>query len=99
MVDVVPNQGKGAAVERIYALRAIFQQCRFDEERTAIGRETLSYYHEKRDEVRDIGLGPEHDFSSHCADAAGLVAVYREKIKNAVNAHSGPIRRRLKGVA
>jgi phage terminase large subunit len=70
-VEVVPNQGKGAAMERIYALRAIMPQCRWNADSTEIGRTTLSYYHEKRDEVRNIGLGPEHDFSSHCCLVAG----------------------------
>jgi len=98
MVDVVPNQGKGAAVERIYALRAIFQQCRFNEDTTEGGRAALAWYHEKRDAVRGIGLGPEHDHSSHGADAAGLVAIYREKAKHS-GISTGPIRRNLKGVA
>jgi phage terminase large subunit len=98
-VDVVPNQGKGAAVERIYALRGIFNQCRFNEDTTEGGRAALAWYHERRDNVRNIGLGPEHDWSSHCADAAGIVAVYREKIKLASTVSSGPVRRRLKGIA
>ena len=36
-------------------------------------------YHVKRDENREIGLGPEHDWSSHAADAFGLMAIaYRD---------------------
>jgi phage terminase large subunit len=34
--------------------------------------------HEKRDEARGIGLGPEHDWSSHAADAFGLMCVAYE---------------------
>jgi hypothetical protein len=31
-----------------------------------------------RIEVRNIGLGPEHDWSSHAADALGLMAICYE---------------------
>ena len=44
----------------------------FDEQMKVIG-----WYHEKRDDERGIGLGPEHDWSSHGADAFGLIAVAR----------------------
>lgn len=51
----------------------------FDEERCAGGLDAIGWYHEKRDEERGIGLGPNHDWSSHGADAFGLTAVsYRE---------------------
>jgi len=85
-VEVVPNQGKGAAMQRVHALRGVFSRCRFDEEPTKVGVETLRFYHEKWDDKRDIGLGPEHDWSSHCGDAAGLVAVFRERM----NLNTGP---------
>jgi phage terminase large subunit len=97
-VEVVPNQGKGAAMQRIHALRALLPSCRWNEETTRAGREALRYYHEKWDENRDIGLGPEHDWSSHCADAAGLVAIYRQSINTSPFANK-PIRRNLKGFA
>jgi phage terminase large subunit len=74
-VTVVPNQGKGAAAARIEAARRVFPACRFDEEKTQSGREALGWYHEKRDETRDIGLGPEHDWASHGSDAFGLMAI------------------------
>jgi phage terminase large subunit len=41
--------------------------------------DALGYYHEKKDEARDVGLGPEHDWSSHAADAFGLMAVAYEE--------------------
>jgi hypothetical protein len=45
----------------------------------AAGLEALGAYHEKRDENREIGLGPEHDWSSHAADAFGLMCIaYRD---------------------
>ena len=77
-VEVVPNQGKGAALQRIEAVRLLFPNIRFNEETTVGGREALGWYHEKRDEVRGIGLGPEHDFSSHAADAFGLMAIHQK---------------------
>jgi phage terminase large subunit len=39
----------------------------------------LGWYHEKKDEVRNIGLGPEHDWASHGADAYGLMCVAHEE--------------------
>lgn len=77
-VEVVPNQGKGAAIARINAARRIFNRVRFDDEKTAAGRDALGWYHEKRDEERNIGLGPNHDWASHGSDAFGLMAVVAE---------------------
>lgn len=74
-VVVIPNQGRGAAKQRVEALRRLFPSCWFNEETTSAGLDALGWYHEKRDDDRGIGLGPEHDWSSHSADAAGLVAV------------------------
>jgi phage terminase large subunit len=71
-VTVVPNQGKGAAAARIERMRVLFPQLRFNEMTTDAGRAALGWYHEKRDAERGIGLGPEHDWSSHSADALGL---------------------------
>lgn len=72
-VRVVPNQGKGAAMKRVEAGRRWLPRTWFDKERTQGGREALAAYHEKRDEERGIGLGPNHDWSSHGSDAAGLM--------------------------
>ena len=84
-VTVIANQGKGAAAMRIEAARRLFPQMWFDAEKTEAGRDALGWYHEKRDEVRGIGLGPEHDWSSHSADAFGLMCIAHEdaKIKKA----------------
>ena len=46
---------------------------------TEAGRDALGFYHEKKDEQRDVGLGPEHDWSSHAADAFGLMAIAYEE--------------------
>jgi len=80
-VTVVPNQGAGAAKARIEAVRRRFGMCWFNAEPTEPGLEALGFYHEKRDDKRDIGLGPDHDWSSHAADAFGLMAItYEEPI-------------------
>lgn len=81
-VTVVPNQGKGAAKARIEAGRRLFPSIWFNAESTAPGLEALGWYHEKKDEARNIGLGPEHDWSSHGADAFGLLCVAAETVFN-----------------
>jgi phage terminase large subunit len=78
-VEVIPNQGSGAAAMRIEAVRRLFPKCWFNEATTEAGRDALGYYHEKKDEARDVGLGPEHDWSSHAADAFGLMAIAYEE--------------------
>ena len=74
-VVVIPNMGAGAANKRIEATRRIFPQVWFNEATTEAGREALGWYHEKKDEARGIGLGPDHDWASHGSDAFGLMAV------------------------
>lgn len=74
-VRVVPNMGAGAANARIEAVRRLFPSIRFNAETTEAGREALGWYHEKKDDKRGIGLGPDHDWASHDADAFGLMAV------------------------
>ena len=48
---------------RVEAARRIFPRCWFNERTTEAGRDALGYYHERRDENRNVGLGPEHDWS------------------------------------
>lgn len=74
-VRTVPNMGAGAANARIEAVRRLLPAIWFNEDTTEPGREALGWYHEKKDEVRGIGLGPDHDWSSHGSDAFGLMAV------------------------
>ena len=78
-VDIVGNQGRGAASMRIEAVRRILPRCWFNAATTEAGRDALGYYHERRDDQRNIGLGPEHDWSSHAADAFGLMAIACEE--------------------
>lgn len=76
---VIPNIGAGAAATRIEAVRRVFPNIQFNEATTQAGREALGWYHEKRDPTRSVGLGPDHDWSSHAADAFGLMAMDYEQ--------------------
>jgi phage terminase large subunit len=78
-VTVIPNQGRGAAAMRVEAGRRLFPSIWFNETTTEAGRDALGWYHERKDETRNIGLGPEHDWSSHGADAFGLMCVAYEE--------------------
>jgi phage terminase large subunit len=78
-VVVVPNQGKGAAQARIEAGRRLFPSMWFNKDTCDPGLEALGWYHEKKDDEREIGLGPEHDWASHGADAFGLMCVAYEE--------------------
>jgi phage terminase large subunit len=74
----VKNQGRGAAMMRIEALRRLGPNLWFNEPTTEAGRDALGFYHERKDDERNVGLGPEHDWSSHAADALGLMAICHE---------------------
>lgn len=75
----IKNQGKGAASLRIEAVRRLGPKLWFNAETTEPGRDALGFYHERKDETRNVGLGPDHDWSSHAADAFGLMAVCYEE--------------------
>lgn len=78
-VEIIPNQGTGAAMMRVEAGRRWFPRIWFNEATTGPLRDALGWYHEKRDEQRSIGLGPEHDWASHAADGFGLMCVQYEE--------------------
>ncbi len=75
----IKNQGRGAAMMRVEAVRRIGPKLWFNEDTTEPGRDALGYYHERKDETRNVGLGPEHDWSSHGADSFGLMAIAYEE--------------------
>jgi phage terminase large subunit len=77
-VRTVPNQGKGAAMKRIEAARNRFNRFWFDETKCAKGLKALGWYHEKKNEG-GYGVGPNHDWASHSADAFGLAAIDYEE--------------------
>ncbi len=82
-VEVVKNQGKQAAMKRVEASRRLFPSIRFNEATTGPGRKALGWYHEKRDDQRNLGLGPEHDWASHGADAFGLMCIAHDEPRQA----------------
>jgi phage terminase large subunit len=86
--ETVKNQGKGAAMKRVEAARRLFPRIWFDK-RCDGGLAALGWYHEKRDDNRGIGLGPEHDWASHAADAFGLLCVAYEEPQAAVKLDFG----------
>lgn len=78
-VTVVPNQGRGAAMQRVEAGRRWFPRIWFNATTCDAGLEAVGAYHERQDEKRGVGLGPNHDWASHGADAFGLMAsCYKE---------------------
>jgi phage terminase large subunit len=74
-VEVIPNQGRGAATQRIEAARRLWPSIWINEPKCKAGLQALGWYHEKRDPNREIGLGPNHDWSSHSADSFGLMCI------------------------
>jgi len=86
-VTTVPNQGKGAAIKRVEAARRLFPRVWINETACAGGLDALGNYHERRDETRNIGLGPEHDQYSHGADSFGLMCVAYEEPANKQGFH------------
>lgn len=59
---VVNNQGKSAAMKRVEAARRLFPSIHINEKKCQAGIDAIGWYHEKKDEARDVGLGPEHDW-------------------------------------
>jgi len=79
-VLVIPNQGAGAASARIETARRHFPRIFFNAETTEYGRDALGWYHEKKsNDDRNIGLGPNHDWSSHAADGFGLMCIHYDQ--------------------
>jgi phage terminase large subunit len=69
---------RGNPGERIEAVRRRFPAIWFNEATTKGGLDALGWYHEKKDDERGIGLGPEHDWASHGADSFGQMCVVYE---------------------
>jgi phage terminase large subunit len=89
----IKNAGAGAAMMRVEAARRVFPRCWFNETTTEAGRDALGYYHERRDEARNVGLGPQHDWSSNAADAFDYMAISYEEPpmrKSAKDVHPPP---------
>jgi len=96
-VRVIPNAGTGAASQRIEAVRRIFHRVWMDAEKCEAGLDALGWYHEKQDAARGIGLGPEHDWSSHAADSFGAMALEAEALSRKQAGQARPVPRPTAG--
>ena len=56
------------------------------------GRDALAAYHENAMKKRNMGLGPNHDWSSHGADAFGLMALTMYRAEKSVLLRPNPPR-------
>lgn len=72
---IIPNLGKGAAHLRIDAVNKLMPSCRFEADKCQLGLKALAHYHEQTDRNGLLKSVPSHDWSSHAADAFGLMAV------------------------
>lgn len=79
-VVIMPNAGTGAAMQRVEAVRQIFHRVFIDKQNCEAGIEALGWYHEKKNRETGMGMGPEHDWSSHSADSFGAMALEAEKL-------------------
>lgn len=80
----------------IQAARMFLANCWFDEERCGRGIEALRQYRRAFDEKGKTWRGhPLHDWTSHSADSFRYMATGN----TAANTSSGPIRRKMKGLA
>ncbi len=77
--EIINSGSKGAPMQRVDAARKVFPNIHFNKSSCEAGLKALAAYREKWDDQRQVGLGPLHDWSSHCADAFGLMCVAYEE--------------------
>lgn len=85
------NRGRVHILERygvqdgIHEVKKTIPKCYFDEDRTELGRDRLKTYQRKWDRKREIFLAdPQHDESSHGADAFRSMAMGLRHVLNAL---------------
>jgi phage terminase large subunit len=66
-------------------VRRILPKCWFNQATIEAGLDALGFYHERRDRNRNVGLGPDHDWSSNCADSFGYMAITWEALRDSRN--------------
>jgi len=74
-IQIVPRL---AVLDGINSARGILPYCWFDREKTERGWKCLKNYHKELDEKRQAFKWPDHDWSSHGADAFRYLAVVNE---------------------
>ena len=95
-VEIIPNAGTGAAMQRVEAVRSVFNRVFIDEKKCEAGLEALGWYHEKKHSQTGVGLGPNHDWSSHSADSFGSLAMIAQQLtKQKVSQSSNKPKRRV----
>jgi phage terminase large subunit len=82
-VVIMPNAGTGAAMQRVRAVQMIFHRIFIDKVKCEAGIESLGWYHEKKNKESGMGMGPNHDWSSHSADSFGAMCLEAEKLSKA----------------
>lgn len=81
-INIVENIG---LEDGIQATRLILTRCWFDAEKCKRGIDALKSYHKEYDEKRQCYKDkPEHDWSSHCADAIRYLAVGHGQYKDVI---------------
>ena len=95
IVRIMKNAGAGAANQRVEAVRRMFPRVWMDKEKCASGIDALGWYHGKRDDHRGIGLGPDHDWSSHAADAFGALCLEAERLIKVLNQSTQTVQARI----
>lgn len=78
IADVLPALG---VEDGINAVRMTLPKCWFDKTKTALLLEMLRQYRERRDDKRNVALGPLHDFTSHAADAFRYMVTALDRAK------------------
>lgn len=75
----------GIIMQRIHTSRRLMPRVWFNNAKidgrdaTEAGRAALGWFHEKWDKERNVGLGPDHDWAIHGADAYGLAMIDYEE--------------------
>jgi phage terminase large subunit len=70
-------ESEAGATVRFEMARRYFPRIFFNEETTEPGRDAIGWYHEKKsNDDRNIGLGPNYDWSSHRANGFGLMCIH-----------------------
>lgn len=77
--DIVPKISLAAGID---ATRAMIRKCYWDRQATQLLRDNLAYYHREYDKKRQIFRDkPDHDHSSHDADAMRYLSVGYNEIR------------------
>lgn len=75
-VHILKNQGVGAAMKRIEAVRRAFPNVWINKSKCSAGLDALGAYAPLFDEKRGVDLGVNHNWASHGADAFGTGIVW-----------------------